>query len=329
MSGPHPAVAAVRRALADDLADLPDDALVLVACSGGADSLALAAAAAFLSGGRHRTRGRRLRAGAIVIDHGWSAESAEVAARAVTVCTELGLAPIEAVAVDCAGRDGGPEAAARDARYGALQATAERLAAHAVLLGHTADDQAETVLLGLARGSGTRSVAGMAARRGLYRRPLLGVRRTTTLAACEALGLQPWHDPANADPAYARSRLRAVMPALVEALGPGLVEALARTADLAREDATALDQWAQQVLDAAVDPDLPGYRTTVLAAAPDAVRRRALLFALRRAGCPAGALSRRHVLAVDGLVTDWRGQGPVDLPGGIRALRDCGRLALA
>lgn len=328
MSGPHPAVAAIRRALARDLAELPDDALVLVACSGGADSLALAAAAAFLAGGSHRTGGRRLRAGAVVVDHGWCPGSAEIAGRAAAVCTALGLAPVEIVAVDCTGRDGGPEAAARHARYDALEATAQRQGADTVLLGHTADDQAETVLLGLARGSGTRSLAGMAARRGVYRRPLLALRRTTTLAACQALGLQPWHDPANVDAAYTRSRLRAVMPALTEALGPGVIEALARTADLAREDAAALEGWAQRVLDDAVESGVPGYRVSVLAAAPDAVRRRALLLALRRAGCPAGAVSRSHVLAVDALLTDWRGQGPVDLPGGIRAVRDCGRLDL-
>jgi hypothetical protein len=234
---------------------------------------------------------------------------------------------------------GGPEAAARTARYTALDDAARRHRAHAVLLGHTADDQAETVLLGLARGSGSRSIAGMARRadptgRGItqYRRPLLGVRRTTTERACRALGLEPWTDPANASPVYTRARVRAALGTLDEALGPGLVEALTRTAESAAEDADALDGYARDLVRSATGAASAAPSThasiAVLVQAPDAVRRRALLALLRDAGCPAGALSRRHVLAVDALVTDWRGQGPVHLPGGVEATRACGRLAL-
>ncbi|HEY8720806.1 tRNA lysidine(34) synthetase TilS, partial [Pengzhenrongella sp.] len=185
MSGPAPAVAAARLAVRADLADLPDGALVLVACSGGPDSLALAAATAFVA------PRAGLRAGAVVVDHGLQRGSARVADDAATACRVLGLAPVRVVRVDVGAR-GGPEAAARTARYDALEAAAVELGAAAVLLGHTLDDQAETVLLGLARGSGARSLAGMPARRGSLRRPLLGLRRADTLAVCAALGLEPW-----------------------------------------------------------------------------------------------------------------------------------------
>jgi len=346
-----PAVAAIRSAVRGDLADLtdltdlterPERLLVLVACSGGADSLALAAATAFVA------PRAGLRAGAVLVDHGWSAGSAQVAEQAADVCRSLGLDPVLVVTAAAAPAGVGPEAAARVVRYAALDAAAAQLSAAAVLLGHTLDDQAETVLLGLARGSGGRSLAGMPARRGGYRRPLLGLPRTVTAACCAALGLEPWQDPANADPAYARSRLRALMPKLESELGPGVAAALARTADQLREDADALDTFAADLLDrAAIDgPVLDGLTLdgltpaglaleglaldcATLAAAPDAVRRRALLAAARRAGSPAGALGRRHVLAVDALITRWRGQGAVRLPGGVVAGRACGRVVLA
>ena len=318
-----PAVAAVRSAVRAELGDLTAGDAVLVACSGGPDSLALAAAVAFVA------PRLGLRAGAVVVDHGWSPSSAAVAAAAAASCTRLGLLPVDVVRVHPDGV-GGPEAAARTARYAALHAAADRHGARAVLLGHTLHDQAETVLLGLARGSGARSLAGMPARRGVFRRPLLGLARDTTARACAEQGLDPWSDPANADPAYARSRVRALLPQLEDALGPGFAAALARTAELAREDADALEALADALLTSALEPhgalelDLE-----VLAAAPAAVRRRALLAAARRAGSPAGALGRRHVLALDALVVRWRGQGAVRLPGGVSGRRAYGRLVLA
>jgi tRNA(Ile)-lysidine synthase len=332
MSGPDPAVASVRHAVRADLADLADGALVLVACSGGPDSLALAAATAFEVGRAERAC-RGLRAGAVVVDHRWRPESAAVAARAGATCRALGLDPVEVVAADARTGTGGPEAAARAARYAVLDAAAGGHGAAAVLLGHTLDDQAETVLLGLARGSGARSLAGMAARRGRYRRPLLDLTRATTVAACAALGLTPWNDPANVDPSYARSRVRAAMDVLGQALGPGLPAALARTATQLAEDADALDGYAADLLAAArlgtAVPDGLTLDAGSLGRGPAAVRRRALLLALRAAGCPAGALGRRHVLAVDALVVAWRGQGPVHLPAAVVASRDCGRLTVA
>ncbi|MGW6130116.1 tRNA lysidine(34) synthetase TilS [Cellulomonas sp. NPDC055163] len=342
MTGPAPAVAAARTAVTRALDDLPTGSLVLVACSGGADSLALAAATAFVAGRSTRSP-RTVRAGAVVVDHGLLPGSADVAAEAAAACRGLGLDPVEVVEVDVGG-PGGPEAAAREARYAALDATARRLGAAAVLLGHTLDDQAEGVLLGLARGSGARSLAGMAPRRDLLRRPFLALRRAGTEAVCAAHGLTPWHDPTNtAGPgdrtAPARSRVRAAaLPVLEDTLGPGVAVALARTADLLREDADALDALAAELLTAAArdtpggaprDP-APGFVLDVetLARALPAVRRRALRRAAVRAGCPSGSLTRAHVLAVDALVTAWHGQGAAHLPGPVVASRACGRLRL-
>jgi tRNA(Ile)-lysidine synthase len=250
-----------------------------------------------------------------VVDHGWSEAASAASAVAASTCRHLGLDPVELLPVDSGG-PGGPEAAARTARYAALEASARRQQARAVLLGHTLDDQAETVLLGLARGSGARSLAGMAARRGLHRRPLLGLTRQVTLAACAELGLTPWHDPANEDPAYARVRVRRLAADLEGALGPGVVRALARSADLLRDDADALDAAARELLAAAGTAPGGGPAIGVLVGAPVAVRRRALLAAARRAGSPSGSLGHRHALALDALLTDG---GSADLPGGVVA----------
>jgi tRNA(Ile)-lysidine synthase len=233
----------------------------------------------------------------------------------------LGLDPVLVKAVVVQGA-GGPEAAARRARYDALTDTE----AAAVLLGHTLDDQAETVLLRLARGSGARSLAGMPARAGLFRRPFLQVRRAQTHAACRALGLQPWEDPHNADPAYARSRVRHdALPVLERALGPGIAEALARSADLLRHDADALDDAAAKAHAHLTGTD-GGLDLDGLAALAPAVRTRVLRQAAVDAGAPPGTLAKGHVDALDALVTDWHGQGPVSLPGGLVGERRCGRL---
>jgi tRNA(Ile)-lysidine synthase len=328
--GPHPAVAAVRHAVRVSLASLEPGEKVLVACSGGADSLALAAALAF------EAPKAGILAGGVTVDHGLQAGSAARARLVADVMTALGLSPVLAVAVTVQSRGGsgspyrGPEAAARDARYAALDQAAETSGAAWVLLGHTLDDQAETVLLGLARGSGARSLAGMAPRSNRYLRPLLGIRRDQTLAACTALGLEPWEDPQNGDPALTRVRVRGqLMPALEDALGPGVAEALARTADLLRADAEALDGIAAAEADRLGGPAAArgqGWPASELAALPGAIRRRLLRLAALTAGCPAGALSWRHVRQMDELVTGWHGQRWADLPGGVRCERRYGRL---
>ncbi|WP_159793892.1 tRNA lysidine(34) synthetase TilS [Puerhibacterium puerhi] len=396
------ALAAVRAAVRAELAGLGPEDLVLVACSGGPDSLALAAALAHeapRAGRSVRSPAHGVRAGAVVVDHGLQPGSDAVAARAAAQCRALGLDPVVVRRVEVPCGPGGPEARAREARYAALDAVAAERGAAAVLLGHTLDDQAESVLLGLARGSGARSLAGMPRRRGVYRRPLLDVRRAQTLAACAALGLEPWHDPTNvpatagaaadgagaaadgaAAAAPARSRVRhEALPVLEAVLGPGIAPALARTAALLRDDADALDALAADLLARATTPELSerahgmagggsdsslggapapdvsvrahgmaGARTDnpegvgegdvrpgglvldagVLAAAPAALRRRALRAAAAAVVGSTGALTARHVDALDALVVDWHGQGEAGLPTGAAAGRACGRVFL-
>ncbi|WP_326598393.1 tRNA lysidine(34) synthetase TilS [Streptomyces sp. NBC_01803] len=335
--GPHPAVAAIRLAVRRVLHDVLSDSLpgrpplVLVACSGGADSMALASALAF------EAPRLGVRAGGITVDHGLQAGSDVRAHEVAERLTDLGFDPVDTVAVTV-GRAGGPEAAARAARYAALDDAAERHGATAVLLGHTRDDQAETVLLGLARGSGTRSLAGMAAVSGglsgasdadrRYRRPFLAVDRQTTRKACLVQALPVWDDPHNADPSFTRSRVRhEALPVLEKALGRGVVEALARTAQLSRDDADALDAWALEAQRAATRPD-GTLDIAALHALPPAVRRRVLRRAAIAAGAPAGSLFARHIEETDRLITAWRGQRPLNLPGRVEAKRQGGRLVL-
>lgn len=312
------AVADVRSAVRVGLSDLAAGSRVLVACSGGADSLALAAAAAF--------EGRKagLLVGAVVVDHGLQATSAQVAAQVAVQLQDIGCEPVEVIAVKVHGA-GGPEAAAREARYAALNRVAEPHGA-VVLLGHTLDDQAETVLLGLARGSGLRSIAGMAPVSGRFRRPLLGLMRGCTEQACRALGLEYWDDPHNNDPRFLRVRVRrTVLPVLEEQLGAGIPQSLARTAKLARIDADALDLLSEELLTSARRAD-GSFDVTTLSTALPALRRRVLRSAALAAGCPGGELFAVHIEAVERLIGDWHGQAGVDLPGSVRATRSQGAL---
>ena len=325
--------------------------LLLAALSGGQDSLALAAACA----SEAATLG--MRAGAVIVDHGLQDDSAAVAEAAAATATGLGLAPVVVRRVDVPG-GGNVEANARDARYRAFADVAAETGAAAVCTGHTSDDQAEQVLLALARGSGTRSIAGMPVTRPLGRdtllvRPLLfgeaQVTRQATGRACAELGLTPWADPHNLDPSFARVRVRErALPALAAELGPGVRAGLARSAQLAREDAAALDSWARDVTadllaqaaggtdEAAIDSRsagdahrgagtlgaralvLDGRALESLAALPAAIRQR-VLQQIAQEGFGA-ALGRAHVLALARLVTDWRGRGPAFVPG-IRVTR--------
>jgi tRNA(Ile)-lysidine synthase len=323
---------AVRRVLTG--LDRSSGGCVLVACSGGPDSLALAAATAFVA------PGLGLPAAAAVVDHALQAGSADVTERAARTCREFGLDPVELLRVEVQDPSAeGPEAAARAARYAALEAAAHRMGALAVLLGHTRDDQAESVLLGLLRGSGARSLAGMPAHRGRFLRPFLQLPRATTVAACAELGLDPWADPHNADPAFARARARALLAELEQQLGSGTTAGLARTADLLRADDEALEEWAGREYAAATMATGPsGWsgRSTDdvaldcdrLAALPEAVRTRVLRRAALAAGARSADLGSTHLRALDAVVTDWHGQGLVDLPGPVHAVRECGRLLI-
>lgn len=306
--GLHPAVAEVRRAVRAALGETP----VVVALSGGADSLALTAAVAF------EAARAGIAATAVVVDHGLQEGSDAVAATAADTALSFGVdARVVRVHVD-AGADG-PEAAAREARYAALAAAAREAGAGTVLLGHTLDDQAETVLLGLARGAGAASLAGMASVRehdGIrWVRPLLGARRATTRAACEAEGLVPWDDPHNDDPRFARVRARqAVLPVLERELGPGVAEALARTAEQLREDTEAFADMIDETIEDIVAPAEAGIAVSVaaLAANPAALRHRIIRHVV--ASEFGESLTRSQTVEVARLVTDWRGQGPIDLP---------------
>ncbi|GAA3363709.1 tRNA lysidine(34) synthetase TilS [Saccharopolyspora gregorii] len=311
-----PALLAVRTAVRDLLAAHPAlrDAPLVVACSGGADSLALAAATA------HLARGRGLRVRARVVDHGLQRGSAEVAERAAAQLDELGYTDVRVLPVQVTG-GGGPEAAARRARYAALDA--DRPDGSAVLLGHTRDDQAETVLLGLGRGSGARSIAGMRPWSPPWARPLLDVPRGTTERACAEAGLTPWQDPHNGESRFTRVRLRtAVLPLLEDVLNGGVAGALARTARQLREDADALDEVAAAVraqVERGADLD-----ARALAEHPPALRRRVLRGWLLERGV--AEVSDAHLRAADALAGAWRGQGPHALPGGFVLRRTHGTL---
>ena len=282
--------------------------------------MALAAATAFAA------RRLRLRAGLVTVDHGLQDGSADRAAAVAAWAREAGFDPVEVATADVTGLPGGPEAAARTARYAALTAAAERHGGTAVLLGHTKDDQAETVLLALARGAGPRGLAGMPYRKGLLLRPLLDVARADTSKACAALGLAVWTDPHNSDPAFARSRVRtAALPALIAALGPAVVDNLARTAGQLAADTAALGALAAAALAGARTGD-GGLGVEALAALPVAVRTRVLHAWAAELGAPGGALSHRHIAALDALVVGWHGQGPTALPGGIVVARHANAL---
>lgn len=306
------AVAEVRRALRQGLPDVGPGP-VLVACSGGADSLALAGAAVAVCPEVH----------AVVVDHGLQAGSGEVAERARAQLADLGVrAEVRAVVVGN-GPDG-PEGEARRARYAALREVSDALGGAPVLLGHTLDDQAETVLLGLGRGSGARSLAGMRTWDPPWCRPLLGVRRATTRQACAEAGLDPWEDPHNDDPRYTRVRLRhEVLPLLEEVLAGGVAPALARTAAQLADDDAALTALAEDVRRAAQDDD-GGLAAAVVGKEPAAVRRRVLRAWLTAQG--ARGWDEAQLRAVDGLVARWRGQGPPSLPGRLEVIRTRGRL---
>ena len=320
-----PAIADVRRAVREgfEAAGLQSGDLVLVACSGGADSMALAAATAFeapryLDG---------LQFAAAVIDHGMQTGSAEVAADAASKLSGLGFNQVAVRKVQV-GTDGGPEAAARSARYAALDEIAEELGANAILLGHTLNDQAETVLLGLARGSGARSLNGMAVVSGNYLRPILGITRETTEAFCADSGIEIWQDPMNKDESYTRVRVRKnLLPALETELGPGIAEALARTADTLREDdevlsELALDAYKKVAQERATQIDIGVQDFMNL---PLAIRHRVI--ALAAVVLQAPMLARVHMLAIDELVDSWHGQKPLTLPG-IRVERTGETIAL-
>jgi tRNA(Ile)-lysidine synthase len=310
----------IRLAVRAELIDLSAGDTVLVAVSGGADSLALAA------GLLTEAKEKAIRPIAVIIDHALQPNSADIAMNTKAELAKAGYTNIEIKRIKVEITDG-MEASARRARYAALNEIAESTKAVAIFLGHTRDDQAETVLLGLARGSGTRSLSGMAERIDKYRRPLLSITRSQTEAACKEVGIKYWNDPHNQSMEYARVRVREkVLPLMESEIGPGIADALTRSAKILRDDADALDQWAEEVLDE-IDPIEIDIET--LASLPRAIRSRVIRKAIYLAGAPSGSLSAEHLEPVEALVTAWKGQGPVSLPGGVTVARISGRLSLS
>ena len=310
----------VRSAVRERLQLLEAGDCILVAVSGGADSLALAAAVAI--------EGKELALKVIgaTVDHQLQKNSGTQAQEVAVQLNGLGIEITEILEVDVEIVNG-MEASARTARYQALSELAARVEAKYVLLGHTRDDQAESVLLGLARGSGTRSLSGMAEVNGIYLRPLLSLTREESVGACTELGLKYWNDPHNEDTSYTRVRVRkSVLPVIERELGPGISAALARSAALLRDDADALDTLAEEVFAELPESDV---EIAPLELLPRAIRTRVLRSLIYRAGAPAGTLTAEHVAAVEALISAWHGQGEVSLPGNVKVGRISGRLSLS
>jgi tRNA(Ile)-lysidine synthase len=309
----------LRNAVRPFLENLTAGDCALVAVSGGADSLILAFALI------KEAPELAITLIAVTIDHQLQSGSGEQAKKVQLQLKAMGYQEviIEKVSVI---EQSGVEADARKARYTALDAIAHAYGATQIFLGHTRDDQAETVLLGLARGSGTRSLSGMATINGKYARPFLQLTRAQTVAACQEADLQPWNDPHNVNIKFSRVRVRNnVMPVMEDEIGPGIAAALARSAAILRDDADALDEMAQAVISRV---DLSDLDCAALAELPRAIRSRILRSAIYAAGAPSGSLSADHLAGVEALITSWHGQGEVSLPGGVKVARISGRLSL-
>lgn len=316
-----PVVGKARNLVQDALAAAGYPERILVACSGGPDSLALASVVSYFARRGH-VHGHPVSAAAVVVDHQLQEGSGEVAAHTAAILEELGLSPVQVRTVEVASTGFGPEAAARDARHAALDAAAEDLGCQFILLGHTLDDQAEQVLLGLARGSGTRSLAGMRAARGKLLRPFLGLRRTETLEICGVEELEAWHDPSNADPAFARSRTRVeVMPVLEDKLGPGVAESLARTAAILQQDADFLEELASASYDGLVNRTDDGVWLPegALRELAPALRFRVIAKAAADVGGQQPGYGRLQ--AAEALLRRQGSAGPVQLPGNVSVYR--------
>ena len=313
------AVPAVRNAVRLWLEKFEAGDTVLVAVSGGADSLALASALAV------EAKKVAIKVVGVTVDHQLQPVSAHQALQVKDQLSKLNVdCVIKKVTVDI---KEGLEASARKARYQAIEEVAQSENAVAVFLGHTKDDQAETVLLGLARGSGTRSLSGMSSHNGIYVRPLLEISRSQTEEFCKEAGLDFWVDPHNSDSQFARVRVRTeAMPTLEKTIGPGISDALARSAQLLRDDADALDDWTNKEL---TGLDLTNLECAYLETLPRAIRTRILRSAIYAAGAPSGSVSAEHVSAVEALISAWNGQGALSLPGGVKVERISGRLSLS
>ncbi len=262
----------------------------------------------------------------IVIDHGLQEGSAQITSQTVDRLKQIGFTQVESARAQVTMTDG-LEASARRARYQLFNQFIETYQPKYFLLAHTLNDQAENVLLGLARGSGARSLAGMALKNNIFVRPLLKISREVTTAACSEAGIEIWSDPHNEDLRFTRVRVRKnLLPIIEDNLGPGITEALVRSADLLRDDADALDGFASEYFNQA-DPFSLDVKE--LERLPKAITTRVLRLAIYKAGAPAGSLSAEHIAAAQALISDWHGQKEVSLPGNVKLLRNSGRITLS
>jgi len=315
-----PALLELRQAVRFWFEKLEPNSKVCIGVSGGADSLALAAAA------KLESKNFSIDLVAVIVDHGLQANSAEIAEFAKQQLIKLGFQDIFVGRASVQITDG-LEASARRARYKVFQQAIETYGPNTFLLGHTKNDQAEGVLLGLARGSGTKSLSGMQEVSGIFVRPLLGIDRATTEIACHESNIEYWVDPHNSNQDFTRVRVREnILPLLENEIGPGIIDALARSAKILREDATALDEWAESVFRQVKPMDI---EISILDGLPVAVRSRVLRMAIYAAGAPAGSISAAHLEPIEAFVSDWRGQGHTSLPGGVKVCRISGRLSLS
>jgi tRNA(Ile)-lysidine synthase len=291
----------------------PSD-LVVAALSGGSDSTALVAVLAEM-----RDDGRLREVVAVHVDHGLRAGSERDGDACARTCAALGV-PLRRVRVEVG--DGNVQEEARRARYAALRREADAAGATRIATGHTRDDQAETVLLNLLRGSGARGLSGIPPRRGRIVRPLIDRTRAEVLRYLASRGLSHLEDPTNPTPRYLRNRLRSeALPPLL-ALAPHLGRALARTADLLRDDDRALAARGRRRVEEGGRARIAG-----LLEEPVAVRRRAVRELWRQATGSRRGLGARHVESVLGLL---RGARParVGLPGGREAVARYGTLSI-
>ena len=320
MSIKTPALLELRQAVRFWFEKLEPNSKVCIGVSGGADSLALAAAA------KLESKNFSIDLVAVIVDHGLQANSAEIAEFAKHQLIKLGFQDIFVGRASVQITDG-LEASARRARYKVFQQAIETYGPNTFLLGHTKNDQAEGVLLGLARGSGTKSLSGMQEVSGIFVRPLLGIDRATTEIACHESNIEYWVDPHNSNQDFTRVRVRDnILPLLENDIGPGIIDALARSAKILREDAIALDEWAENVFRQVEPMDI---EISILTTLPVAVRSRVLRMAIYAAGAPAGSISAAHLEPIEAFVSDWRGQGHTSLPGGVKVCRISGRLSLS
>jgi tRNA(Ile)-lysidine synthase len=285
---------------------------ILVACSGGADSLALAWTSQVV------TKRIGLNLIAVIIDHQLIKESSQVAQDAKKKCEDFGIEKVVIRQIEVKDDNDGLEAAARKARYEAFEESVNEFNAKAVLLAHTQDDQAETMLMRLTRGSGAKSLSAMKEVSGNYLRPFLHIRKQVLVDALEKENISYWQDPANTNYKFLRAKVRhELMPKLIEVLGDSAIDSLDRTSGLLKEDNEALESIALESYEK-LNKEL---KVQELEKLPTAIRKRVIKIAALNSGVTPGPFSFEHIEAIDALVTNWRGQGNVDLPGFIQASR--------